>query len=277
MGKQLKIVVVTGANSGLGKEIVDAINLSSELNDVIVLPIYGPGGELKHEEDLIHIADLTDHDDNLKASDWVKNLTENITKQEGGDFSSFDSYYPILINCAGVNYIEWFDHADFRQFDRLMDINVKAGLQLIQNLIGFKPAVSKYEGVDWFNGTGAILNIVSNASHVPMTNSAFYNATKGAFHIATLSLARELRKTHGICVFGISPNKLAGTGMSDYIEGRVPSLRGWTPEEAAKYQLGALPAGEETDPAVLAEFVAFLLSEPARHKYLTGTIIPYGA
>jgi hypothetical protein len=53
-------------------------------------------------------------------------------------------------------------------------------------------------------------------------------------------------------------------------------LRGWTKEQARAYQLSALPAGEETDPAVLAEFIAFLLSTKARHKYLAGVDIPYG-
>ena len=87
----------------------------------------------------------------------------------------------------------------------------------------------------------------------------------------------ELKKSHSLTVFGISPNKLAGTNMSKYIDDRVPDLRGWTPEEARQYQLNALPAGEETNPEDLAEFIAFLLSTKSRHKYLNGCVIPYGA
>lgn len=278
MNRKIYVVVVTGASSGLGKAIKSHIEEAgfSDMGLDTSLYVFGIAGpDAKGEDvsgDVFH-ADLTKPTENELASIWIKDMTSRILEQEGPG----NDIYPILINCAGVNYIEWFDHADFGQFDRLMDINVKAGLMLIQNLIGRKPPLSDTEAEDWFRGTGAIVNIVSNASHIPMTNSAFYNATKGAFHIATLSLARELRKTHGICVFGISPNKLSGTGMSSYIEDRVPSLRGWTPEEAAKYQLAALPAGEETDPEALAEFIAFLLSKPERHKYLTGTIIPYGA
>ncbi|MCI0552902.1 MAG: SDR family NAD(P)-dependent oxidoreductase, partial [Anaerolineae bacterium] len=123
---------------------------------------------------------------------------------------------------------------------------------------------------------GTILNIISNASHMPMTGSLAYNASKGAAAIMTKQLARELKKTHDITVFGISPNKLAGTDMSEYIDERVLKMRGWTEEQAKKYQLDALPAGEETDPLVLADFVAFLLSQKDRHKYLAGCIIPYG-
>lgn len=261
------VYVVTGANSGLGKCIVRALEALGPPH--IVLKVYGPGADAKDE--MLEIsADLTNEFGSVTVSQWVKSWTNDLTMVD-------EEYYPILVNCAGMNYIEWFDQADFSMFDRLMGLNVKAGLMLAQNLIGFKPPVTLQDAVDWFNGRGAIVNIVSNASHVPMTNSAFYNASKGAFHIATLALARELRKTHGICIFGISPNKLRGTGMSSYIEGRVPDLRGWTPEQAMQYQLAALPAGDETDPEVLADFIAYLLSEPRNHKYLTNTVIPYGA
>ena len=90
---------------------------------------------------------------------------------------------------------------------------------------------------------GTVLNIVSNASHMPMTTSLAYNASKGAAHIMTLQLARELTKKHGITVFGISPNKLRGTEMSKDIEDQVVKHRGWTKEYAEQYQLNALLAG----------------------------------
>jgi len=266
------IIVVTGANSGLGKAIAD--KLQTGLSNYVIR-VNGP--DITHAPfytDQI-FSDLTEEIDCANVAQWIKDTTNDLLARNG--LKDGEHVYPILINCAGINYIDWFDQADFSQFDRLMNLNVKAGLMLTQQLIGKRPPVGGDEDDNWFRGRGAILNIVSNASHVAMTNSAFYNASKGAFHIATLALARELRKTHGICVFGISPNKLAGTGMSAYIEDRVPGLRGWTPEQAAAYQLGALPAGEETDPGELADFIAYLLSAPKRHKYLTNTIIPYGA
>jgi hypothetical protein len=57
----------------------------------------------------------------------------------------------------------------------------------------------------------------------------------------------------------------------------VVETRGWTYEQARKYQLGSLLTGEETPPAAVADFIAFLLSSKGRHKYLTGCDIPYGA
>lgn len=256
------IIAITGSNSGLGAALVRMFE-NEPRTHIIKLP--GP--------DAMGF-DFTRPEHVFEAARVVRSTTETILEFEGLEP---DDVYRVLINCAGVNYIEWFDQADWAQYDRLQAINVTAPMMLIQHLIGLKPPMGDPVDDNWFNGSGAVLNIISNASHMPMTNSAFYNATKGALHIATLALARELRKTHGLCVFGISPNKLKDTGMSAYIEGRVPSLRGWTPEQAAAYQIGALPAGEETDPMQLAEFIAYLLTVPERHKYLTNTVIPYGA
>jgi len=172
----------------------------------------------------------------------------------------------VLINCAGVNITGWLEDFDEEDWDKVLDVNAKGIFKMSQWAL---PELKK--------SRGTILNIVSNASHMPMTTSLAYNASKGAAHIMTLQLARELTKKHGITVFGISPNKLNGTEMSTDIEEQVLKHRGWTAEYAKQYQLNALLTGEETDPAQLAEFIAFLLSSKPRHKFLAGCILPYGA
>lgn len=172
----------------------------------------------------------------------------------------------VLINCAGINKTAWLESLPEDQWDEVMGINAKGIFKMTQWAL---PALIRSQGT--------VLNIVSNASHMPMTTSLAYNASKGAAHIMTLQMARELSKKHGITVFGISPNKLKGTEMSKDIEDQVVALRGWTPEYAQQYQLNALLAGEETDPAALADFVRYLLQDKAHHKYLTGCILPYGA
>ena len=172
----------------------------------------------------------------------------------------------ILINCAGINRIEWLENVADSDWDDVMDVNAKGIFKMTQAAL---PALIK--------SRGTVLNIVSNAAHMPMTCSLAYNASKGAAHIMTLQLARELTKKYGITVFGIAPNKLASTGMSDDIDRQVIKTRGWTPEFAHQYQLNGLLTGEETPPASLAEFITFLLANKQRHKYLSGCIIPYGA
>lgn len=172
----------------------------------------------------------------------------------------------VLINNAGVNLIDWLENFSEAQWDLVMDTNAKGIFKMTQRCL---PMLIKNQGT--------VLNVVSNAAHMPMTCSLAYNASKGAAHIMTLQLARELTKKHGITVFGIAPNKLGGTGMSDAIDEQVVQTRGWTKEYAQKYQLQGLLTGEETPPSAVAEFVAFLLQDKAHHKFLTGTVIPYGA
>tara|TARA_R100001443_G_scaffold44987_1_gene57961 strand:+ start:8025 stop:8699 length:675 start_codon:yes stop_codon:yes gene_type:complete len=172
----------------------------------------------------------------------------------------------VLINNAGVNLIDWLEDFEEDMWDKVMDTNAKGIYMMTKACL---PSLIRRKGT--------VLNIVSNAAHMPMTCSLAYNASKGAAHIMTLQLARELTKKHGITVFGIAPNKLKGTGMSDAIDDQVVKTRGWTKEYAQQYQLNGLLTGEETPPQRLAEFVAFLLQSKEHHKYLTGCILPYGA
>jgi NAD(P)-dependent dehydrogenase (short-subunit alcohol dehydrogenase family) len=181
-------------------------------------------------------------------------------------FGSPPRQLDVLVNCAGVNITSWLENMTDEIWDEVMGVNAKGLYKMAQWALP-RLAANK----------GTILNIVSNAAHMPMTTSLAYNASKGAAHIMTLQLAHELGPRHGITVFGISPNKLAGTEMSRDIERQVVEQRGWTPEFARQYQLKALPAGEETDPEQLAAFVAFLLEDKARHKFLHKTVLPYGA
>lgn len=172
----------------------------------------------------------------------------------------------VLINNAGVNIIDWLDNFVESEWDMVMDTNAKGIYMMSRACL---PMLIKSKGT--------IVNIVSNAAHMPMTCSLAYNASKGAAHIMTLQLARELTKKYGITVFGVAPNKMSGTGMSDSIDHQVVATRGWTKEFAQEYQLNGLLTGEETPPELLAEFIAYLLRDKTHHKFLTGCVLPYGA
>jgi len=190
------------------------------------------------------------------------NNGDDVTKAETAASINVD----VLINNAGVNLIDWLENFTEDMWDKVMDVNAKGIYMMSRACL---PSLIKNKGT--------ILNIVSNASHMPMTCSLAYNASKGAAHIMTLQMARELTKKHGITVFGIAPNKLSGTGMSESIDEQVVKTRGWANDYARQYQLDGLLTGEETPPQRLAEFIAYLLQSKEHHKYLTGCILPYGA
>lgn len=169
-----------------------------------------------------------------------------------------------IINCAGMPALEFLSEMSQDYFRQVMEVNAIAPAMLVKEAIvnhGF---------------SGTVVNIISNAAHIPMTASLAYNASKAALEIATKQMARELRSKHGIIVFGISPNRLKDTSMSIQVDRAVMEKRGWRKDYLMQKQLEALPLGEETPPEAVAEFLAFLLSLPKRHRYLHGTVIPYG-
>jgi len=232
-------ILVTGSNSGLGLAIATALIAAG--HTVINYDIIGPDGDLDSRMD-VRRPDLRQLEDLC-----------------GGELD-------VLINCAGVNIINWLEKFNEAQWDLVMDVNAKGIFMMSKACL---PFLAKTKGT--------IVNVVSNAAHMPMTCSLAYNASKGAAHIMTLQLARELTKKWGITVFGIAPNKLKGTGMSEAIDEQVVATRGWTKEQAVAYQLQGLLAGEETPPESVADFLAYLLRNKDNHRFLTGTVIPYGA
>lgn len=230
-------VVITGASSGLGRCIKEAME-----NDPSMVGINIINWSLDQGVDVRDMKSI--------RSIGIPMIPEG-------------SKVDILINCAGINHIDFIPDLKEEDWDKVINTNAKGIFLTTQALL------------PWMKD-GTILNIVSNASRVAMTGSLAYNASKFAALGITKQLSRELGKTHGITVFSISPNKLTGTGMTDYIDSQVCKSRGWTVEEAKNYQLASLPAGVETNPETLAEFISFLLSTKERHRYLQGCDITYG-
>ncbi|HFN8151669.1 TPA: SDR family oxidoreductase [Escherichia coli] len=169
-----------------------------------------------------------------------------------------------LINCAGVNSNNWFEDVNYEEFNRVMHTNAFSFVNTTQAALK-----------SLINNKGFVINIVSNAAHIPMTSSLCYNASKAAALMISKQMAHELTPKYGITVFSISPNKLRGTGMSKQIEDAVCATRGWTPEYAAEYQKKALMNGLETEPQVIADFIRHILITGA-WRFMSGTDIPFG-
>lgn len=218
-------ILITGAKSGLGAQIMFALVTAG------------------HH---VHPFDLPDNDVRCPIKD---RLPEQLD---------------VLINCAGINFINWLENVREVEWDTVMDTNCKGIFNMTQALLPQLRA-----------SKGTVLNIVSNAAHMPMRCSAAYNASKGAALILTKQLAREL-SGDGITVFSVSPNKLKDTGMSKSIDEQVMQTRGWSREQAQAYQKQSLLTGEETPPRLVADFICYLLSSKERHKYLTGCDLQYG-
>lgn len=229
----MKTAIVTGASSGLGLEIAQAIK-----------PYYTVL--------------------NWSLETGVDVSDEQNVKMEAARAKAMHHRIDVVVNCAGKNHINFIPETLGVAWDDVLNSNAKSIFLMAKHCLPFMT-----------NGT--ICNIISNASHVPMTASIAYNASKGAAAIMTRQMARELWRTHRVTVFGVSPNMLEGTGMTRKTEIEVPAVRGWTLKEAWEKDQAALLLGVKTPPSAVAEFIGWLLSSKERHMYLAGSILEYGA
>ncbi|RZD88782.1 2,3-dihydro-2,3-dihydroxybenzoate dehydrogenase [Streptomyces albidoflavus] len=123
-------------------------------------------------------------------------------------------------------------------------------------------------------GRGSIVTVGSNAAGVPRTGMAAYAASKAAAAMYTKCLGLELGRS------GVRCNVVA-PGSTDTAMQRAL----WTDEHAprrvldgdpATYRTG-IPLGRIADPEDIAEAVAFLVSDRARHITLQELYVDGGA
>jgi NAD(P)-dependent dehydrogenase (short-subunit alcohol dehydrogenase family) len=154
----------------------------------------------------------------------------------------------ILINCAGINYGSPFlDHPE-EQWDRVMAVNLKAVFQACQVF-----ARHMVEA-----GGGAILNIGSVTSHLPLSRVFGYAASKAGVLSLTRNIAQELA-SRGVRVNAICPGffpaeqnrRLLDQERIDNIMRGTPMRRFGEPEEL----IGAM----------------LLLLSPKAGSFITGT------
>ena len=156
----------------------------------------------------------------------------------------------VLVNCAGVNAGSSIFDATDADWDRVLTINLRAVFQACQ-IFGRHMVAS---------GGGAIVNIGSVTSHLPLSRVFAYSASKAGVLNLTRNVAHELGP-HGVRVNAICPGffpaeqnrKLLDDARIDNIMRHTPMKRFGEPEEL----IGAL----------------LLLASPAGGSFVTGTHI----
>lgn len=157
-----KVVVVTGANGGMGRATCKVFKANGY---IVVGTDKGPASG--SESDHYFKGDVTDE------KMWQE--ISNFINEKYGQLSS-------LINIAGRNYLANVDEADLSQWRNMMEVNVLGMVVAIKHMT---PLLRK-------NNAASIVNMSSISGYIGSIGYAAYCTTKGAIDSLTKSLALEL-------------------------------------------------------------------------------------
>jgi 3-oxoacyl-[acyl-carrier protein] reductase len=239
MRLQSTVAVVTGGGSGMGAAIVETY--AREGARVAVVDSNGDAARAIASG--IGKSAIAISCDVTKRSDIDAALAET-----NKAFGALD----VLVNNAGVAHVNKpLLDIDEKEFDRVFAVNVKGLFLFSQAAVPVMRA----------RGGGVIINIGSTAGLRPRPGLSAYNATKGAVHNLTKTLAVEL-----------APDKIRVVAIAPVATDTplLPTFLGPAPGMREKF-IATVPLGRLATAQDIADAALFLASEDA--KFLTGNIM----
>lgn len=182
-----KVVILTGSGGGIGSAIAEKL---AQKKMKIVLFGGNNVEKLQRTKEKVQLySSSLMLPGNLTDLDFMTSAIETVLST----FGKID----ILINNAGLAQSTPFEEITEKEFDLLMDINVRTPFFLTQKVI---PFLKKSDH-------GTIINIASVVSHAGYPLQSVYSASKHALLGLTKSIAREYYKenirVHTICPGGV--------------------------------------------------------------------------
>ena len=173
-----KIIVVTGASSGMGKEFIVQIAQKEKVDEIWVIARRANRlTELKEKVDNIVAIplDLTKEEDLVKYKNKLEKEKPNIV---------------ILCNCAGFGIFDHSENIDLETKLNMIDLNIKAPVSMIDYSLPYMQKGAK------------IMNFASCAAFQPIPYINDYAATKAFILSYSRALNRELKykKIHVLAV-----------------------------------------------------------------------------
>jgi len=237
-----RVAVVTGAAGGIGAAICG--RLASDGFAVACLDL--------READVIALAtELTGQAGPAAARGYGADVRDAASVRAAAGRIRQDLGEPwLLVNAAGVFSIQLLPDLDEREWDRILDTNLKGPFLTCRE---FLPAMIKARD-------GCIVNVASTAGVRGGRVRAAYCASKGGLVLLTRSLAID-HGPDGVRVNCLCPG-LIDTEMADWIRHDAAAMAEFS---------ASTPAGRIGSPAEIAAAVAFLASADA--SYLQGTVL----
>ena len=246
MGKdKSNVVLVTGANGGIGKAIVNKYSRQG-LTMAIADKDENAANKLVHEINSSNGKAMAFPGDLLD-----QNYSDNLANEVKEKLGSID----ILINNAGLMRRGNITQTSDEDYELSMKINVEAPFRLIRASIPLM--------VD--SGGGSIVNISSCWGINPGPNHLIYCTTKAALAAMTKCLGRD-HAHQNIRINAVCPNEVNTPMLRTGFE-----IRGLNPDDAIRELNQSVPIGHIAEPEEIADVVAFLSSDEAR--YICGSLV----
>lgn len=237
-----RTAIVTGGATGLGKEFV--LSLAREGVNICFTYMH----EDEHPELLVETVKSTTNVEivavktDLSDEQSRENLFATCIDRTGNA--------DILVNNAGIWLSGYVTEITPQDWDKVMNINLKAVFHLSQLFVNHCTAKDR---------AGSILNITSQAAfHGSTTGHAHYAASKAGTVAFAISLAREVAKQK------INVNNIA-VGIMDTAMIRKNI------EQNPDYYVSRIPVGRVAQPHEIADIGVFMVSP--KTSYMTGATL----
>lgn len=184
-----KLVVVTGASSGIGREIARELAMHEGANLLVAARRQDHLERLKKEIEQQSHSRVETCSLDLGSPDAAQTLFRNATSR-GTVFG--------LVNCAGATFYGKTFEAPPERYDQIVALNF---VSVMKTSMLFVPYFLK-------QGEGALLNVTSSAGLVPCPYQNVYGATKHAIQEFTEVLAWEYRGS-GVTICTFAPAGVA--------------------------------------------------------------------
>ena len=165
----------------------------------------------------------------------------------------------ILVNNAGIGHVGSIENTEPADFDRLINVNVRA-VYLVTR--AFLPQL--LAGASRGGPMGTIVNIASVAGQVGIKQRFAYCTTKGAVIAMTRQLAVEYPKT--LRINAVCP----GTVETPFVEGYLEKFHKDNKDEIRAELRARQPIGRLGQPEEVASMVRYLASDEA--AFITGAL-----
>jgi NAD(P)-dependent dehydrogenase (short-subunit alcohol dehydrogenase family) len=169
----------------------------------------------------------------------------------------------ILVNNAGIGHVGSIETTEPADFDRLIEVNVRAVYLVTRALLPLLLA-DRPEG-EQRTASPTIINIASIAGMVGLKQRFAYCTSKGAVIAMTRQLAIEYPKT--LRVNAICP----GTVETPFVEGYLEKFHKHNKEETRAELRARQPMGRLGQPEEVASMVRYLASDEA--AFITGSLM----